>query len=219
MMVDGEVPYRQSDRVAEELRYMIITLELAPGDIVSESHLGELLDCGRTPLREALQRLSQEYLLEVIPRRGVAIAGLSIVDLVDLIEALVLIESFSARIAAERISDEDLARLEAAVHKAEEMSEQDTFATVAAMDYEFHLVIAQATGNRFLADTIARLHRLATRFGYIDWQRKRSADPSLAEHRQILAAFIKRDPDEAERLTRQHTLRARDRITSSFSRK
>lgn len=216
MAIKNLAHVRESDRVESELRKKIITMELSPGAMVSEAYLTQLLNCGRTPLREAIQRLSQEYLLKSVPRRGVAIAGLSVVDLVDLIEALVLVEGFSARLAAERISDTELATLEQLVVKAEEASREGNISTVAELDYEFHYVIAQATGNRYLADTIDRLHRLVTRFGYIAWRRERNATASLAEHHHILAAFKNRDPDDAERQTREHTLRAKERITAAF---
>lgn len=216
MSVENLARVRESDRVEGELRKKIITMELSPGAMVSEAYLGQLLNCGRTPLREAIQRLSQEYLLKSVPRRGVAIAGLSVVDLVDLIEALVLVEGFSARLATERISDTELVTLEQLVVKAEEASREGDISTVAELDYEFHYVIAQATGNRYLADTIDRLHRLVIRFGYIAWRRERSAAASLAEHRHILAAFKNRDPDDAERQTQEHTLKAKERITAAF---
>lgn len=216
MAIENLVVNRESDKITERLRKMIITLELPPGAMVSEAYLTKLLNCGRTPLREAVQRLSQEYLLESVPRRGISIAGLNLFDFVDLIEALVLIEGFSARLAAERISDEELIRLEEIVSRAERASEEGDFSTVAELDYEFHHTIAQATGNRYLADTIVRLHRLATRFGYVGWQREGGATASLAEHRQILNAFQRRDPAEAERRTQGHTLKAKERITASF---
>lgn len=216
MAIENLARVRESDRVEGELRKKIITMELSPGAMVSEAYLGQLLNCGRTPLREAIQRLSQEYLLKSVPRRGVAIAGLSVVDLVDLIEALVLVEGFSARLATERISDTELVTLEQLVVKAEEASREGDISTVAELDYEFHYVIAQATGNRYLADTIDRLHRLVTRFGYVAWRRERSAAASLAEHRHILAAFKNRDPDDAERQTQEHTLKAKERITAAF---
>jgi DNA-binding GntR family transcriptional regulator len=209
-------PARESDRVAEDLRRMIINMELDPGSMVSESYLAELLDCGRTPLREAIQRLAEEYLVEPVPRRGIAIAGLSVVDLVDLIEALVLVEGHSARIACERFTDQEIAELAALVDRAEAAGHDSGFSTVAEIDFEFHHIIGRATGNRYLADTIARLHRLATRFGYVAWQRDRSAALSLSEHRAILAAFEQRDPDQAERITQEHSLKAKDRITASF---
>ncbi|MDY7078508.1 MAG: GntR family transcriptional regulator [Chloroflexota bacterium] len=216
MVAKNSTPGRESDRVEEELRRMIITLELRPGAMVSEAYLTKLLNCGRTPLREALQRLAQEYLIESVPRHGISIAGLGLVDFVDLIEAIVLVEGFSARIAAGRITDEELAKMEEIITRAEEASEKEKFSTVAELDYEFHCVAGQATGNRYLADTIARLHRLATRFGYIAWRHKGSSEMSLMEHRQILAAFKSRNPDEAERQTREHTLRAKERIVASF---
>jgi DNA-binding GntR family transcriptional regulator len=216
-MVDENLaPSRESDRVAEDLRRLIINMELAPGSMVSESYLAQRLGCGRTPLREAIQRLAEEYLVQPVPRRGIAIAGLSVVDLVDLIEALIVIEGFAARIAAERITDADLARLQAIVDQAEAAGRKDSFASIAELDFAFHHIIARATSNRFLADTIARLHRLATRFGYIGWQRDRSAIPSLVEHGDILRALKNRDPDQAERLTQIHNLNAKDRITASF---
>jgi DNA-binding GntR family transcriptional regulator len=217
-MSENQVSVRESDRVAEQLRQMIISMELPPGEMVSESYLCELLDCGRTPLREAIQRLSEEHLVEPVPRRGISIAGLSVVDLVDVVEALYVIEGFSARLATERITDEDLVKLEAIVDRAEQAGEGGDFRNIAELDFEFHHIIARATGNRFLANTIARLHRLGTRFAYVAWQRDRSAKTSLAEHRQILEAFKRRDGDEAERLTREHTLNARERITISFKR-
>ncbi|MFZ5916544.1 MAG: GntR family transcriptional regulator [Chloroflexota bacterium] len=207
---------RKSDQVEEKLRRMIISLELAPGTMVSESYLMKLLGCGRTPLREAIQRLAQEYLLAPVPKRGVAVAGLDVFDFVALIEALVLVEGFSARLAAERISEKQLAHLEALVDRAERLSQQGDFSSVAQLDYEFHCTVAQATGNRYLADSIVRLHRLATRFGYVAWQREESAAASLAEHRQIIAAFKNRAAAEAERQTQEHMLKAKERITASF---
>lgn len=209
-------PSRASDKIAEQLRKMIITLELPPGAVVTEAYLADRLGCGRTPLREALQRLAQEYLVVSVPRRGISIAGLSIVDFQQLIEALVLVEGFSAHLATERITDEELSKLETIVAKAEAASSERDFSTVAELDFEFHNLIAKATGNRYLADTIARLHRLATRFGYIAWQREGSGKASLSEHRQILAAFKSQDPVEAERQTREHTLRARERIVAAL---
>ena len=77
---------RASDRIEHELRRMIVTLELAPGAEVSEPYLIERLKCGRTPLREALQRLAQEHLVVSVPRRGTSIAELSVSEFRELEE-------------------------------------------------------------------------------------------------------------------------------------
>ena len=205
---------RASDVVAEQLRRMIVTLALPPGAIVTQSDLMIRLNCGRTPLREALQRLSEEYLVIPVPGGGISIASLNVHDFVEVIEALVVVESLSARLAARRITDGQVSKLGEIVDSAEEANREGEFSNVARLDFEFHNFIGQATHNRYLADTIARLHRVATRFGYLAWQRERNASTSLQEHRQILAALQSQDAANAEQLTREHTLKSRDRIVA-----
>ncbi|MCL5257341.1 MAG: GntR family transcriptional regulator [Chloroflexi bacterium] len=193
---------------------MIITMELPPGAVLGESYLTARLSCGRTPLREALQRLAQEELVVSVPRRGITVAGVSVVELAELIEAIILVEGFSARLATKRITDEDLAKLEQNVSKAEKANARRDFSSVAELDFEFHDTISRATGNRYLERTAAHLHRLVSRFGYIGWKREGNADASLQDHRQLIAALKDRDAAEAERLQTEHNHRARERVTS-----
>lgn len=195
---------------------MIVTLELPQGAVVSEAYLMERLNCGRTPLREALQRLTREQLIIPAPRRGFSIAGLSVVDLVHLIEALVLVDGLAAPLAAQRITDEQLSKLEAPIVKVETAGSKIELSTVAECDFEFHSAFAQATGNRYLAETIVHLHRLLTRFAYAGWRREGNVETSFAEHRQLLAALKSRDLAEAERQAREHILRARERIMAAL---
>lgn len=210
----GPPTNRASDVVAEQLRRLIVTLALPPGAVVTQSDLMGRLQCGRTPLREALQRLSEEYLVIPVPGGGITIASLNIHDFVDVIEALVVVEGLSAHLAAKRITDCQVSKLEEIVDRAEEANREGEFSNVARLDFEFHNFIGQATHNRYLADTVARLHRVATRFSYLAWQRERNADTSLLEHRQILAALQNRDAVHAKQLTREHTLKSRDRIVA-----
>lgn len=207
---------RESDRIEEDLRRMIVAMELSPGAVVSEAFLTEKLKCGRTPLREAIQRLAQDDLVVSVPRRGISIAGLSVVDMTQLFEALVLVEGSLARLATKRITDLDIAWLEGNIAKAEKFSRAGDFSMVAELDFEFHSVIAQATGNRYLARTGTHLHRLVARFGYIGWKREGSAEASIADHRRILEAIKSHDPDSAERLQNEHTQRAKERVTSAL---
>lgn len=205
---------RMSDRVTQDLRRMIVTMEFQEGQIVSQSFLTEQLKCGRTPLREALQRLEQEGLVEAVPGGGVAIAGLSLTSFVDLIEAQAMMESFASRLAARRVTNEALCRLDEVLAAAERAARELDFTKIAECDLDFHLTIGQATGNRYVSETITYLHHKATRFGYIGWKRAGTVAPSLQEHRGILAALRNRDPEVAERLTREHTLNSRDRIVA-----
>jgi GntR family transcriptional regulator, rspAB operon transcriptional repressor len=208
---------RTSDRIVEQLRKMIITSEIAPGSNVSEAYLAKRLQCGRTPLREAIQRLSQEYLIVSEPRRGVTISDLSLLDFGRLIEALLVVEATSVGLATERMSDEWLARLESNITEIEQANNQGDLARVTELDSAFHNILAQATNNHYLTDTITGLHRAFSRFGYIAWQRNGSAGISLSEHRAILDAVTRGEPALARQLTRSHVLAARDRIVEAIS--
>src|SRR5664280_1733338 len=78
---------RASDTALRQLRKMIITLELAPGEAITEESLGVRLKCSRTPIREALQQLVREHLVVATPRRGVTVADLSLTDFFAMLEA------------------------------------------------------------------------------------------------------------------------------------
>ena len=98
----------QAELAYREIRALIVTLELAPGALISEPELQERLGLGRTPIREALRTLAHERLVEVYPRRGMFVAALDPRDLSALSEVREQLEPFAARLAAQRRTDEDL---------------------------------------------------------------------------------------------------------------
>jgi GntR family transcriptional regulator, rspAB operon transcriptional repressor len=191
---------------------MIVTMELQPDAIVNEASLMQRLKCGRTPLREAIQRLVQEDLVVSVPRRGISIPGLSVIEFSQIMEALTAVEGFSARLAAKRITAQQLGRLEENIAEEEDASRRSDLTTIAELDFEFHDIIAQATGNRYLTRMCVHLHHLVTRFGYLGWKNEGNAESSLADHRQIVAALKSRDPEEAERQQTEHNGRAKERL-------
>jgi DNA-binding GntR family transcriptional regulator len=206
----------ESDRVEEKLAMMIMTLEIPPGTVVTQSYLCDLLDCGRTPLREAIQRLAADGLLVALPKRGVSVAGLSVTDLREIEEALMVVEPLCIRLAAERMTAEELGKLDEIISKAEKALSEEDFLTAAVLDYDFHRVIAKAARNRHLAKAMNSVHLHGNRFACIAWKREGSAAPSWAEHREILEALRRGEPEEAERKSREHSLKAMDRIFGSL---
>ena len=102
-------PRSLSEQATSRIRELIVTLELPPGSPLSERELMERLGLGRTPVREALRTLAQEKLVEVYPRRGIVVAPVDVGDLAALSEARLALESFAARLAAERANDADRA--------------------------------------------------------------------------------------------------------------
>jgi len=102
-----------AERAYRELQALIVTGELAPGSLISETDLQAQLGLGRTPIREALRTLAYQRLVEVYPRRGMFVAALDPRDLSALSEVREDTEPFAARLAAERRTDEDVATIDA----------------------------------------------------------------------------------------------------------
>src|SRR4030088_3327024 len=94
----------QSEEAYLQIRERIVSLDMPPGSVVNESRLRAELNIGRTPIREALQRLARENLVRSIPHRGTFVTDINITDLARITEVRVVLESHAARLAAARIS-------------------------------------------------------------------------------------------------------------------
>jgi DNA-binding GntR family transcriptional regulator len=210
-------PRRASDDIVERLRKMIVTLELAPGSVVTEAFLCELLGCSRTPLREALQTLAADRLVVATPQRGVSIAELSIIDYGHILEASLAVDRPVVMLAAERIDDTRLQRLtEILAASAEACASGDRVGSADA-DWALHSEIARATENPFLVDVSASLHRLAVRFVYYVYGKATGAElAALDDHRTIVAALSAHDPVAAEQAIIEHFGNARDRMRAAL---
>jgi DNA-binding GntR family transcriptional regulator len=207
---------RASDQVESELRRLILTLELEPGLALSESTLIKRFGWGRTPLREAFQRLSEQGLLQTIPQHGAVITPLNLFDFVEVMDALSLVIGPAASLACKRLTEAELSQLDELVTQAETAALAGDFERLSALDYEFHSVLAQATGNRYLSDYLRRLHQIARRFNFAAWKRERNATPSLDEHRQLAAFFRARDAAAAKEAMLQHIEGARQRVIGTI---
>lgn len=207
---------RTSDAVAAELRRMIMSQELMPGTVFSEQYLSDLLGCSRTPMRDAIQRLSQEYLVTAQPRRGISVTPLSITDLIEVQQLMELLVDLNARLAAERINAEQLAELEGVVRQMEEAGAEADWTSAAMLDFEFHRIVAEASGTRYLADVLTPLHRLTARFSYVGFSRRKSVVGATADHRVILEALRARDGDRAAQGYHAHLASGRKRIQDAM---
>ncbi len=216
MARDAKPRQRESDRVETELRRAILRLELEPGLSISEAALMERYGWGRTPLREACQRLAEQSLVQVVPRHGVVITALSAFDFVEVMEAMSLVIGAAAWLACKRLKEEDMARLEASLSQAETAEAAGDFVTLAEVDYEFHRALAQATGNRYLSGHLVHLHRVATRFNLAAWKRDGTGKQSLREHRAIIEALRTRQAETAKKAMLAHIENARQRVMGTM---
>jgi GntR family transcriptional regulator, rspAB operon transcriptional repressor len=208
-------PTRESDRIESELRRLILNLELEPGLAVSEAGLMKQYGWGRTPLREACQRLAEQALLQMVPRQGVVIMPLSVFDFVEVMDAMSMVIGTAAALACKRLNDEQLEQLDELVAQGEAAAVAGDHIRVSELDSDFHRVLAEATGNRYLRDYLVHLQRVASRFNIATWKRDRDATPSLEEHRQLMELLRQRDVAKAKTAMLEHIENARQRVMGS----
>ena len=166
-----------TDRAYAELEEMIVTLKLAPGTAVSEAELSHQLGIGRTPIREALQRLAREGLAAILPRRGVIIAEVNVGRQLRLHEVRRELERLIARTAARRASMEQRARFRELAQAFERSARVNDDITFMRTDREFNLLCSNASRNEFAAGAMTLMHGLSRRFWYIHY--KEAADMPL----------------------------------------
>ncbi len=192
------------EQAYEAIHRAIVRLELPPASPIDETALGKQLCLGRTPIREALQRLMHEGLVAVFPRRGMMVAPISLMDLQHLAQARMVWEPNIARLAASSGTVEMWDRLEAALGETPE-----TFMTVedteqgANVDRRFHTGLAEATGNPFLIELVERSRHRSARLAFLFF-RHGVFDPVTEQHYRILEALRRGDGDRAATLMEQH---------------
>ena len=195
-------------RAYARIRASLLDGEFAPGDAVFENRLKERLGMSRTPIREALQALAAEGLLETVPARGWFVPRRSVDDLHEMFELREALEGMAARGAARRATDAEIAALAALCDGYERAGDWREWA---AKGTEFHARIAAAARNARLVAMLDQLRAqiVVTRRSELRGVRGRG-DEAAREHRAILAAIAARDPDAAEREARVHVRRSRE---------
>jgi DNA-binding GntR family transcriptional regulator len=197
---------RQSDQAYEKLRQLIIRAELRPGAVIEEAAMMDRLGVGRTPLRESLQRLAQEDLIENVPRRGYFVTEVTAADLYHVFEVRRSLEGFAARLAAERIQPGHLAEFEAMMVEARAGIANDIrdLEWNLGVDEWFHRIIVQATGNPYLLSAINRHYGLAVRTLYLSRVPITPIRDEIENYEIMHAALSAGDPDAAEAAMRKH---------------
>jgi DNA-binding GntR family transcriptional regulator len=206
------------DEVADSLRDLIISGRLAPGERLNEVHLATELGISRGPLREALQHLRGEGLLELVPRRGSFVVALSIEDVVDIYELRAAIEGRAARILATRADAKAFRELRTLLDRLRRAADSGRAADVRRHDLAFHEAICRLTGNRRLHQAFQSNVPILRSLLKLD-EVLYASQPMLArEHEVLLEVIESGDPDRAEAEAVRHLESARDLVTAYLSR-
>ena len=192
----------QSERAYQAIRRMIVRLELAPGAVLREESLQLQLGTGRTPIREALQRLVRDQFVTVLPRRGMYVSSIDVSELSMLYETRAILEPYVTRLACARGRPGHWSAMAAALARAERPGA--TSAELIEIDRECHEIVWAAADNRFLTDTLDMLYAQSDRLWHMYLAEVDDMAEAVAEHAEILEALVEGDADRAASLVEAH---------------
>jgi DNA-binding GntR family transcriptional regulator len=193
------------DRVVEHAFQKIVRGEYAPGSKITEEQLAEEVDVSRTPVREAVKRLSDLGLLIVRPRSGLVVASVDQRDVREVRAVRQALEGLAVRLAMQRAKTADIERLEAIQQECEQMLERgaDRLA-IFRQDSRLHLALAELSGNSHLEETLRRLDvKVMLCRMYLCMSMEKIAR-DVRSHRRIIEAMAAGQVETAVQLVRDH---------------
>jgi len=193
-----------SEAAYSRIRSMIITLELEPGSLISESALMSTLKMGRTPIREALRSLANEKLVEVYPRRGMFVSRVDVANLSQLSETRAVLEIKAAELAATRSTAADQEITKALIKEINAIKGDLDMPTLIGLDQRIHHHIYQCTHNEFLASALDNYYAHALRIWFLALDRVEHLADAIIEHRALLEAIASNDPKAASKAMKEH---------------
>jgi DNA-binding GntR family transcriptional regulator len=210
-MTDISVPRRAhpdrellADRAYADLRNRIVTLRIAPGAPIDEDLLGQELQMGRTPVREAIKRLALENLVTVFPRRGTFASEINITDLAHISDVRSQLEGHAAYRAAQRITNGQRAELAELLEELGESRESDDLEQLMDLDARVHRFVYRCTGNPYLEETLTRYFNLSLRIWHLVIDRLPHLFARVHEHDELLHAIAAGDGERARSTLSEH---------------
>lgn len=192
-----------ADQVFEHIEKDILSGKYARGEIITESKLSAELGVSRTPIREALRRLSQEHLIEE-SGKGSVVIGISEKDLDDIFLIRKQLEAIAAKMAAKNHTDEQLLELKETLELQEFYVSKNDTEHIKHMDNKFHRILYKLTGSTVFYDTLVPLHKKIQKYRRASLQSGSRAESSVLEHRNIYEAVAARDEDLAFKTVMEH---------------
>jgi len=186
-----------TDKAYAQIEEQIVTLQLPPGTVLSELVLADRLGIGRTPIREALHRLSRDGLVNILPRRGVLVSEIDLRSQLRLLEVRRELERLMARAAAERATEEERAQFAEIAKGMQRASDKEDDLSFMRLDQQMNSLISLSARNEFASRSMGLMHGLSRRFWYQHY--KQAADLPLCArlHAAVAGAIAVRDADRA----------------------
>lgn len=206
MIYESDIADKASlrERVFQRIRQSILDGKYKQGDALRESAIANELNVSRTPVREAIRQLELEGLVRSIPNKETVVCGITEEDVHDIFMVRGKLEGVAGRLAAERITEEELEKIQEILELTEFYANKGDVSRIETLDHTFHDLIYNATKSKIIKHVLSDFH------AYIQQTRKKSiATPGrvqclLEEHRAIYEAIKNRDGDKAEELINAH---------------
>jgi DNA-binding GntR family transcriptional regulator len=196
------------------LKKKIITLEYAMGSHLVENDLCRELGMGRTPIREAVQQLASEGLVNILPRKGCFVSNINLWEFENLLDARIMLETHVVRRLAEMISPKQIETLRALFDDVPELIGDRDIDALLKIEREFHQGLVTLLDNPYLDAIAENIYDLVTRTWYLSFRRRSQDDlaSTLQENLDILDALARNDADAAEQAVRSHVSSFRNKV-------
>jgi GntR family transcriptional regulator, rspAB operon transcriptional repressor len=204
-----------ADRAYEQLKERIISARYLPGQFLQEGKICVDLKIGRTPVHQALHRLHQEGLVEIIPRKGILINADSLSEILTALEARLLVEPYCAQQCAEKASLADIRVIENLHEDYRRLKGEADKHKLMELDRRLHTQIASVAGNWMLSDFLRPIHERMSRIWFLPHWQSHDFGTTGNEHDALLRAIKARDGKAASAAMKLHLESLRKRILSS----
>jgi DNA-binding GntR family transcriptional regulator len=195
-----------AQRLRDSLEEDIINGRRVPGERLDPEALGREFNVSRTPVREAIQQLVASGLVTVKPKKGTFVARVGIDQLIEMFEVMAELEGMCGRLAARRITEDELAELHGALERCEAAAQAGDTDEYYYENETFHDCIYRASHNGFLLGEARQLKQRLKPYRRLQLQVRQRLHGSLREHRAVVAAIEAGDTAAAEQALRDHVL-------------
>ncbi|MDB5526596.1 MAG: GntR family transcriptional regulator [Rhizobium sp.] len=199
----------------QEIERVILGGGFAPGDHINEKELALRFGISRGPVREALRSLDSSGLVEQVPNRGVFVRTLTAAQAADVYDVRAVLFGFAGKLLAERITDEEIAKLKAFIADMDAIVAADDFEAYVKINFAFHEFIVVGTGNPTLAQQYLTLVKQLRLYRARNLMLSDSMHASHQEHHAMVDAVAARDPARALAAHTRHVEAAKVRLMTT----
>ena len=194
----------ETEEIYRILKRRIIELEYEPGKVLNEVDVAEEFNMSRTPIRKVFQKLSNDNLLNIVPRFGAQVAPIDFMYMKSVFEVTRVLDPFAARLAVDRISTEQVEELESIIERLKTYDISVDYQKAIIDDQRFHDIIFLSSGNICLQEILSDLHNHTERLWHYSQHFFDTMDLFVDSLGKTLDAIKERDKDKVEKYARDH---------------